>query len=117
MAEEALDARVIGGLVAANPELAARLLETKIKTRERRQLSCVAALLAAVCVHGCSVCTLGGFQSGLSVTTGPQDPHDPMGTLTTHIFKNAISNQPRSVGFRDRKNLRTEGFYGSGFVF
>jgi len=50
VAEEALDARVIGGLVAANPELAARLLETKIKTRERRQLSCVAALLAAVCV-------------------------------------------------------------------
>ena len=50
MAEEALDARVIGGLVAANPELAVRLLETKIRMRERRQMLCVAALLAAVCV-------------------------------------------------------------------
>ena len=117
MAEEALDARVIGGLVAANPELAARLLETKIKTRERRQLSCVAALLAAVCVLVYYTVPTRRVPPTLGISTGPQDPHDPMGTLTTHIFKNAISNQPRSVGFRDRKNLRTEGFYGSGFVF
>ena len=40
-----------------------------------------------------------------------------MGTLTTHIFKNAISNQPRSVVFRDRKNLRTEGFTGLVLYF
>ena len=40
-----------------------------------------------------------------------------MGTLTTHIFKNAISNQPRSMPMPDRKNLRTEGFTGPVLYF
>ena len=96
MAEEALDARVIGGLVAANPELAARLLETKIKTRERRQLSCVAALLAAVCVLVYYTVPTRRVPPTLGISPGPH-----------------ARTAPRT----DRKNLRTEGFYGSGLYF